>query len=236
MRYIIFLLSLFLAPLYVLLTTVLFQKILEPKMNKENNEVVLMAIPNNIFTISIGFDVIVFLYTFKILNLSQLAIALMIATCLLIMYTSINSGRVVFLNQKGFFTRKKSYDKETDNISVVVSIEYNLDEDNKGVLNENGLLQISLINEKNELYTNHFIFGEDKAVFKHIKNINSYKNIKYKTNDKVFKTFDEVFTYIINNISNKKLVDKYRENILSLYKNANPNGDFEKLQISVNYK
>lgn len=236
MKYIFLLLSFFLSPLYVLLITLLFQKILEPKMNKENNETVLMAIPNNIFQLSLIFASIMFLYTFNVTDLGQTIICFAIATCILIMITSIRCSNVVFLNNNGLFTKNKSYDVNREDISVIVCMDYNLQEDNKGVLTEDGLLQISLINEKNELYTNHFIFRENKEVFKYLNHIKSYKTIQYKFEDKIFKDFDDVFTYLINNISNKTLLEKYKDKLITIYENANPNGDFEKLQISINYK
>lgn len=236
MKYIFLLLSFFLSPLYVLLITLSFQKLLEPKMNKEKNETVLMAIPNNIFQLSLIFASIVFLYTFNVTDLGQSIICFAIATCILIMITSIRCSKVIFLGNNGLFTKNKSYDVNREDISVVVCMDYSLKEDDKGLLTEDGLLQISLINENNELYTNHFIFRENKEVFKYLNHIKSYKSIQYKVKDEIFKDFDDVFTYLINNISNKTLLEKYKDKLITIYENANPNGDFDKLQISINYK
>lgn len=205
-------------------------------MNEEKNETVLMAIPNNIFQLSLVFVSEVCLYVFNCIDTKQFLICFAIATCILIMITSLRCNKVVFLNNNGLFTKHKSYDTNREDISVVVCMEYNLAEDDKGILTEDGLLQISLINEKNELYTNHFIFRDNKDVFKYINHIKSYKTIEYKVKDKIFKDFDSVFTYLINNISNKTLIEKYKDKLVAIYENANPNGDFDKLPISINYK
>lgn len=238
MKYILLLITIFLSPVYAMLLITFATKILAPKLSVNSNELTLMPIPKNIFLISILLDISVGFYVFQDFNLIQTGILLLIISCLVITYTSATCNKVVCLSrEKGFFTTKKVYSTDQEDIKVSISIQYSVDEDKNGKLDELGVLQFSFINEKAEVFTNYFRFDKDKYVLKFLSLVHKYKNIEYLIDKKRFCTFDEAFTYIVNNSSsNKNLIEKNKDNFIELYENANPNGDFKNLQIPLNYK
>lgn len=238
MRYILLLITIFLSPIYAMLLIAFATKIISPKISANSNELTLMPIPKNIFLISVLLDITIGLYVFKDFNLMQTGVAVAIVSCLVIAYTSITCNKVVCLSrEKGFCTSKKVYSTEQEDIKVKISIQYSVEEDKNGKLDELGVLQFSFVNEKAEVFTNYFRFDKDKYVLKFLSLVHKYKNIEYLIDKKRFVNFDEAFTYMINHVcKDKKIIEKNKDIFKELYNNANPNGDFNNLKISLNYK
>lgn len=235
MKYILLVIMLFFSPVIVMFCNVLITKLISPKVSQKTNRLTLMPIPKNVAVMSLLIDLAFTLFVLNKLNLSQLLISLLIILCVISVSVAIFGFSVILLDENDGFIKKSSKINE-DDMKIHVSLEYEIEEDTNGKLNDLGILQISVSNGK-KLYSNLFRMDKNKELMRFIKPLHLYKNIKYSVHAKEFDNFDDAFIYIVKlSIENNKFVDKYMDEFEYLYKLANPNGDFKSLKLSNNYK